>query len=80
MSLRFREVAQSALGDAQKQFLERAEARLREVEVDLRQRNVDLQAELAAVQQTLERERVAGEDLRTAYRQAMAERGAGAAG
>lgn len=58
----------------------RAEARLREVEVDLRQRNVDLQSELAAVQQTLERERVAGEDLRTAYRQAMTERGTGAAG
>ncbi len=32
MSLRFKEVAQSALGDAQKQFLERAEARLRQSE------------------------------------------------
>lgn len=58
----------------------RAEARLREVEVDLRQRNVDLQSELAAVQQTLERERGAGEELRAAYRQAMTERGTGAPG
>ena len=32
MSLRFREVAQNALGDAQKQFLERAEARFRQAE------------------------------------------------
>ena len=32
MSLRFKEVAQSALGDAQKQFLDRAEARLRQSE------------------------------------------------
>jgi DNA recombination protein RmuC len=32
MTLRFREVAQTALGDAQKQFLERAEARLRQSE------------------------------------------------
>ena len=32
MSLRFREVAQTALTDAQKQFLERAEARLRQSE------------------------------------------------
>lgn len=32
MTLRFREVASTALGDAQKQFLERAEARLRQTE------------------------------------------------
>lgn len=32
MSARFRDVAQNALGDAQKQFLERAEARLRQTE------------------------------------------------
>jgi len=52
----------------------RAETRLREVEGDLRQRIVDLQAELSATGQTLERERAASEELRAAYRQSMAER------
>ena len=56
----------------------RAEARLTEVEADLRQRLADLNAELVTTQDALKRAEEQAEDLRAAYRQALLARDRGA--
>jgi hypothetical protein len=55
-----------------------AEARLAEVEADLRQRLADVHAELVTAQDALARAEEQAEEIRTAYRQVMLARERGA--